>query len=89
MFAYLVLFPILSCLFLLKNHQKLEDETFKERYGSFYDAVHPLKNRLSPMAQILFMLRRMLLASTIVFLGDQPWLQIIIFVKLSMIMLAY
>ncbi|TNV87401.1 hypothetical protein FGO68_gene9307 [Halteria grandinella] len=86
---YMYLFPILVFQYLIRYQGKLNTKHYKEKYGSLYDNVDPQKNSLAPLASVIFLVRRMILAATLVFYEDYPSFQLIVWVCVSFLMLVY
>ena len=71
----LVAMPFAITLFYgLINFKKLSNSTFTKTYGSIYEGLKPTKYS-SLFFNILFVLRRILLALTCLYLEDYLWLQ--------------
>lgn len=82
----LILFPIMSHRFLLKNKKKLGDKEFREKYSSLYTNVR-YENSTSLRFTLYFCLRRLAFAFAIIAVKDSLVLQILIsdFAVLSML----
>jgi hypothetical protein len=72
--------PIFSYIILKKKQANLDDEKFKQKFGSFYDgfASHNKSSRKNcTLVTSFFLLRRLLLAAVLVPLRYQTvWLQV-------------
>lgn len=98
MFIYLIVFPICSCIFIFKFRSTLRDPAIQGtssphdslgRYGALYDLLATHRSALAAQATTLFLLRRVILAFTVVFLVPFPAVQVMILITTSMWMLAY
>ena len=69
--------PLFIVVFYCGNFRKLGDEDFEGRWGSVYEGMKTCE-RASLAYNVIFVLRRMLLAATCLFLYKSLWLQILI-----------
>ena len=84
--VYLILFPVLTLRFLLKNQASLEKPKLQQKYGSLYQNVDPTKSA-NLRFTAYFCARRFVFALIICILVDSLVLQILIadFAILSML----
>jgi hypothetical protein len=86
--AFLLSLPIFAVIFFRKYIHRFSEEDFKLRYGSLY--LNLKENSLVAMGHtILYFVRRLIYAAIIVFAGDYPSLQNIIFVLSSLALLSF
>ena len=88
MCIYLIFIPIGVTIFFRKNLGKFSSDEFQQRFGSLYlnlkeDVPYALTHT------ILYFIRRLLYAISLVFLGDFPALQNILFILLSLGLLTF
>lgn len=88
MAIYLLSLPIGVAIFFRKNLGKFSSDDFEERYGSLY---LNLKEDV-PVAlthTILYFIRRLVYAVSLVFLGEYPAIQNILFILSSLGLLVF
>ena len=73
--AFLVLFPVATSIYLLRNRGKLDSQNFKNRFG---EVVLDLRigERMAVLYQVFFMARRMAYAFILINFLDRSYLQI-------------
>ena len=69
--------PIFIIVFYCRNFSRLGNETFENKWGSVYEGMKTCE-RSSIAYNVIFVIRRMLLAATCMFLYKHLWLQILI-----------
>jgi len=67
----LYIMPVALFLFLFKNRRRLFDEEFYAKYGSFYSDINTQKS-VAVYYHVIFLFRRLMVASSIIFLSNQP-----------------
>ena len=89
MFSVATIFPFWVVYFLYRNRSKLErDETFKDRYSQLYSCL--IADRFSSLAyNWLFLVRRLSLAASCIFLRSYPLFQITIAFLQSILVILY
>jgi len=69
--------PLFIIVFYCWNFRKLGNEDFEEKWGAVYEGMKTCE-RASLAYNVIFILRRMLLAATCLFLYKSLWLQMFI-----------
>lgn len=64
-----LVFPIGSMIFLYKKRSSLDSEDMKARYGTLYLNIR-VDNPITLISTLLFLLRRLLFALSLVFISD-------------------
>lgn len=85
---YLIAFPVLSMIFLLKNLKRLQTKRMISKYGSLYQNVDPTRPE-ALMFTTLFCFRRLHFSLLICILSDSIVLQIMAADFLILAMLAF
>jgi len=86
--AYILSIPIGAVFFFYKYTGRFSDEDFKARFGALY--LNLKEN--SPIAlahTILFFIRRLIYALSLVFLGDYPAIQNLMLTVPSVCLIAF
>ena len=70
---------------------KTAHNTFMNRYGGLLNGVslERISRKVAISTPIVYILRKLVVSVSLIYLGDQPALQIILLVKLSLAMLAF
>jgi len=84
----IILMPIMMCYFILNHHKEIKDGSLTSRYGAFYGDLKK-EHKASLLYNVIFVLRRYLVALTCVFLYDYPTAQIQLLSLSSMLFLWY
>ena len=88
MAIYLLFIPIGVTIFFRKNLGKFSSDDFQQRFGSLYlNLKENVPNALTHT--ILYFIRRLIYAISLVFLGDYPALQNILFIISSLGLLTF
>lgn len=77
-------YPIFISIVIFKNMNKLNNEEFLSRYGSLYDGLKT-DCKLALLYNLLYTIRRLILAIMIVILSDYPNLQIFSYIMSNII----
>ena len=84
----LISLPIFIVVFYRKYFHKLGQTKFQDRWGSVYEGMkHTNKSILA--YYVIFMVRRMILAATILYIPDFIWLQIFMTIYLTQFAAIY
>ena len=86
--CFTIVAPYLSLKLLRKKFERLREPTFKARFDSLYQNLDYYKPKALPQTS-LFLIRRLLFALVIVFLGGSIVLQILVADALSTLLLAF
>ena len=69
--ALLAGFPMVVTTFLVRNRKRLEQESFKQKYGTYYRSFGIRTDSFSSILNpLVFMLRRIIVAIIAIFLSD-------------------
>mmetsp|Transcript_19233 Transcript_19233/g.18374 ORF Transcript_19233/g.18374 Transcript_19233/m.18374 type:complete len:268 (+) Transcript_19233:676-1479(+) len=80
---FIFAFPLSSFLFIKKNQDKLEIETFRDKFSSFYSRVKTFQ-AYAKYQTILYLLRRLILSLTIMYFDSDLVLQLGVTVGFSL-----
>jgi hypothetical protein len=85
---FLVGYPLFTYFFMRNNQAKLNDPVYESKYNSIYLSINT-KNQASLLSTSFFMVRRLLLAAVIVFLGSHQTFQLILAETVCIFLLVY
>lgn len=82
-----LIFPIWAVIKILKNFDKLDQEEFKETFGSLYEDLKT-DNLVCAMYHMIFLARRFIIVMLLMFAEENKFLQIMSFLSLSLVNLG-
>ncbi len=85
---YIFIFPIVALLLLIKLREKLENTTYKNRFGSLYLNLKTTSNYYM-ISTFIFLMRRLIFACMIVFMDQSQLYQILANIAISLTVVVY
>jgi hypothetical protein len=88
--AYALLFLIVTMVHIERNHDQVNDKTYLDMYGALYTNVETYKKpRAAVHYTTIFLLRRLVMALCLVYLGSSNVMQTLVTVHASLVVLAW
>jgi len=75
----LILFPVVEGVYLVLNFEDLDDEDFEQRHGEFYKDLRLDRGTQVLWQPIWFLLRRLILGVTVIFIKERLVFQVLVF----------